>query len=368
VSDLTQFDRQSANRIARVVRAVEGEPQQAKPLSFDAVQPPRPFRIQVAKPQQSAMPESVAIFDIYTGAPGSETFSGITATAYVRSVSLVPGEYVSVSKIDGDKEVVGGGYQLRFGTVNLNSDWSVGSSRAVEFDGGGAATVVNNVGTIPASQGEKKIAASYSPNALGMAAWQLVSAQDAVFRVCTFSGSWPIGSTKTVTPKFSGSSISAINLFWPLNDSEPGSRDCCVGKDGTAWFLMVPQLFSVDFFTAATATQCGIKFDTLPGIALSSQPSDPFVMSVQTVPVVTAATVTSNGIRLDRVSVGVLCKTATDNVLVPFASPDLRVVTSVTVTNTAIVFTRKSLKHFGVEDASVVELPITTCATATSSQ
>jgi hypothetical protein len=35
VSDLTQFDRQSANRIARVVRAVEGEPQQAKPLTFE---------------------------------------------------------------------------------------------------------------------------------------------------------------------------------------------------------------------------------------------------------------------------------------------------------------------------------------------
>jgi hypothetical protein len=38
VSDLTQFDRQSAARIARVVRAVEGEQPKARPLSFESFQ------------------------------------------------------------------------------------------------------------------------------------------------------------------------------------------------------------------------------------------------------------------------------------------------------------------------------------------
>jgi hypothetical protein len=190
-----------------------------------------------------------------------------------------------------------------------------------------------------------------------------------VFRVCTFTGSWPLGSSKTVTFKNqtnTPNTVSATNLFWPLDDDAPEERDCSIGKDGTAWFLVVPQLFRGDFFTAATTTmQCGIKFQTLPGIALASHSTNTFTMEVQTVPVVTAATITGTGISLQRVSVGVLCNNSASNVLLPFATQD--VVTSVTVTNTAVVFGRRSIRGFGAGTASNIELTIATCSTATTS-
>lgn len=42
MADLTQFDLSSAQRIARVVRAVEQEPRRARPLTFGPVQTPKP--------------------------------------------------------------------------------------------------------------------------------------------------------------------------------------------------------------------------------------------------------------------------------------------------------------------------------------
>lgn len=64
-----------------------------------------------------------------------------------------------------------------------------------------------------------------------------------VFRICTFTGSWSIGSAKTVTFKnqtTTPNTVAATNLFWPLPDGP--QRDCSIAKDGTAWYLLVPQL------------------------------------------------------------------------------------------------------------------------------
>jgi hypothetical protein len=190
-----------------------------------------------------------------------------------------------------------------------------------------------------------------------------------VFRIGTFTGAWSVGSEKEVEFKFQAetpNTVSVTNLFWPLDDDNPDRRDCSIAKEGTAWFLLVPKMFRANYFTAATATQCGIKFETLPGIALATHSTNSFTMQVQTVPVVTAATLTTGGISLERVSVGVLCNTAAESVLVPFTTPDLPVLTNVTMTDTAVVFNRKSIKHFGSSTASDVQLTITTCATATA--
>ena len=60
-----------------------------------------------------------------------------------------------------------------------------------------------------------------------------------VFRIGTFTGSWSIGATKTVTFKYATNTpntASATNLFFPITGT--ASSDCAIAKDGTAWFLI----------------------------------------------------------------------------------------------------------------------------------
>ena len=69
------------------------------------------------------------------------------------------------------------------------------------------------------------------------------------FRVCTFTGSWSIGSSKTVTFKYqtaTPNTASATNLFFPVTST--AQLDCAIAKDGTAWFLI-----DVPFYTASAS-------------------------------------------------------------------------------------------------------------------
>lgn len=62
-------------------------------------------------------------------------------------------------------------------------------------------------------------------------------------RAATFSGAWPIGSTKTVTLKYAPTATAnVINLSWPITLSGYVNEDCLVGKEGTNWWLVVPKL------------------------------------------------------------------------------------------------------------------------------
>jgi hypothetical protein len=70
------------------------------------------------------------------------------------------------------------------------------------------------------------------------------------FRICTYTGAWSIGDTKTVTFKYqtaTPNTVSATNLFFPVTSTATGNRDCAIAKDGPAWFL-------VDVRAAVTAT------------------------------------------------------------------------------------------------------------------
>jgi hypothetical protein len=74
-----------------------------------------------------------------------------------------------------------------------------------------------------------------------------------VFRVCTFTGAWAIGSTKTVTYKYQTNTPNtavATNLFWPVTST--ATLDCAIAKEGTAWFLIDVPLYtaSISFITA----------------------------------------------------------------------------------------------------------------------
>jgi hypothetical protein len=64
-----------------------------------------------------------------------------------------------------------------------------------------------------------------------------------VFRVCTFTGAWAINTAKTVTFRnvtTTPNTVSATNLMCGL--SPTGSCDATIAKDGTAWYLVQPNL------------------------------------------------------------------------------------------------------------------------------
>lgn len=62
-----------------------------------------------------------------------------------------------------------------------------------------------------------------------------------LFRVCTYTGAWSIGASKTVTFKYqtaTPNTATVLNLFFPVTSTAGGSRDCAIAKDGTAWYLI----------------------------------------------------------------------------------------------------------------------------------
>jgi hypothetical protein len=71
----------------------------------------------------------------------------------------------------------------------------------------------------------------------------LPSSNAKVFRVCTFTGAWSIGSSKTVT--FRGvtstpNTAVAVNVFVSLT-AAASARNCAIAKDGTAWYLIAAE-------------------------------------------------------------------------------------------------------------------------------
>lgn len=109
-----------------------------------------------------------------------------------------------------------------------------------------------------------------------------------VFRMGTFSGSWDIGTQKTVTFRNQTTTANVTNLLINLPQQD-GERSCAVGKDGTAWYLINWQWDVVDAATAATLTTAALRFDTLPFGALATASTVTF-----SVPITTCATATSS--------------------------------------------------------------------------
>ena len=62
-----------------------------------------------------------------------------------------------------------------------------------------------------------------------------------VFRVCTFTGAWSKGATKTVTFKYQAGTVNAINLFAAIGTATIDLRNCAVAREGTAWFLIAAE-------------------------------------------------------------------------------------------------------------------------------
>lgn len=67
-----------------------------------------------------------------------------------------------------------------------------------------------------------------------------------VFRVCTFTGAWSTGATKTVTFKNQTSTPNtaiATNLFASItgNTSTSVVFNCAIAREGTAWYLIAAE-------------------------------------------------------------------------------------------------------------------------------
>jgi hypothetical protein len=80
-----------------------------------------------------------------------------------------------------------------------------------------------------------------------------------VFRVCTFTGAWSVGDTKTVTFKNQAAmpnTVAAVNLFFPFSAATNATTDCAIAKDGTSWFLIdVPFETATAVFASSTVLQ-----------------------------------------------------------------------------------------------------------------
>ena len=104
-----------------------------------------------------------------------------------------------------------------------------------------------------------------------------------VFRVASFTGAWPVGQSKTVTllnVTSTPNTASVSNLFWPIPDA--GSRNCAIAKDGTAWYLLVPQMFSASAAQSATLTTSSLEFKTVQVAALGTATAVGFSISIST--------------------------------------------------------------------------------------
>jgi hypothetical protein len=63
-----------------------------------------------------------------------------------------------------------------------------------------------------------------------------------VFRICTFTGTWAISESKTLTFKYqttTPNTVMATNLFAAVGTASTAtSTPCAIAREGTAWFLI----------------------------------------------------------------------------------------------------------------------------------
>lgn len=89
-------------------------------------------------------------------------------------------------------------------------------------------------------------------------------------RAATFSGAWPIGSSKAVTFASMPTNTATVqNLSWPITEAGYANEPCIVGRDGTAWYLVVPRLQTATavFVTATQTATVASGFQTFAALS-----------------------------------------------------------------------------------------------------
>lgn len=106
------------------------------------------------------------------------------------------------------------------------------------------------------------------------------SGNGVAFRSATFTGSWSIGAMKNVTFKYASGTANAYNDLMNLPSS--GTRNCVIGREGTAWRLINWQWDIANAATAATLGTSSLTFATVPVGAVSTSGTASFSVSVTT--------------------------------------------------------------------------------------
>lgn len=105
-----------------------------------------------------------------------------------------------------------------------------------------------------------------------------LAAQGSPIKSATFTGAWSIGAAKLVTWKYVNGTAIAYNDLIDLPNAS--SRNCIVGKEGTAWRLINWQWQIAHAATQAELTTTTLKFYTLPVGAVSTSSTVTFNISV----------------------------------------------------------------------------------------
>lgn len=103
------------------------------------------------------------------------------------------------------------------------------------------------------------------------------------FRVCTFTGSWSISSSKTVTFKYQSTTPNTAAVQNDLISlPSAGTRNCVIGREGTAWHLINWQWEVAAAAVNATLTTAVLRFETVNVGALHTSSTQTFDISVAT--------------------------------------------------------------------------------------
>ena len=93
-------------------------------------------------------------------------------------------------------------------------------------------------------------------DATGYVASPRLQGGGASLKLCTFTGSWSVGSAKTLTLKnqtTTPNTVSAYNLHLGLEPASP--CDVLIGKAGTAWYLVQADLTKQPNYSGSAGTQ-----------------------------------------------------------------------------------------------------------------
>jgi hypothetical protein len=100
-------------------------------------------------------------------------------------------------------------------------------------------------------------------------------------RKATFSGAWPVGSSKVVTFSHAPTATASVtNLFWPISSSGYSNENCLVGREGTSWWLVVPVLQTATAVFVTQTASAIFATQTVSGKVISSMANQSIITGV----------------------------------------------------------------------------------------
>lgn len=132
---------------------------------------------------------------------------------------------------------------LRLSRGTFAGAWAVGETKAVTIQGSENTVEVTNY-CVPVDVGTASTQSFNVVFASVMGTQTAVEVeQSPAFRICTFTGSWAIDTSKTVTLRgvtATPNTLVVQNLFATINGSTStsSSAPCAVARDGSEWYLI----------------------------------------------------------------------------------------------------------------------------------